>query len=190
LAISDLFRGRALNAIDKKGRVSVPSDFRATIQTRHRRIISEDGFDPAEGDADTRHANAGKVVIVTRDRDRPCLSAFEGQYLREFGQRVAERHQDLRGVDREKAIKKDLMALGRADDLSWDVNGRIVLSPRFCEKIGVDPLAEDGKGNLVLFFAMGETFEIWNPQTFIAAMADEDPDSADDVREMLADRLK
>ncbi len=190
MAISDLFRGRALNAIDKKGRVSVPSDFRALIQTRHRRVIAEDGFEPAAGDAETRHANAGKVVIVVRDRDRPCLSAFENQYVRELSKRVEVRHEDLRGLEREQAVKKDLAMLGRADDLSWDVNGRIVLSPRLCEKIGIDPNAEDAKGNLVLFFAMGETFEIWNPLTFIAAMAEEDPDSADDVRDMLADRLK
>ena len=180
-----------MNAIDKKGRVSVPSDFRATILTRHRRTIAQDnGFDPAAGDAETRHANAGKVVSIVRDSGRPCLSAFENQYVREYRDIVERRHEELKGLDREKAIKKDLGMLGRVDDFAWDVNGRIVLSARLCEKIGVDPQAEDGKGNLVLFFAMGETFEIWHPEAFIAAMADEDPDAAEDVRDMLADRLK
>ncbi len=190
MAISDLFRGRALNAIDKKGRVSVPSDFRATIQTRHRRVIKQDEFDPAEGDADARHAAAGKVVIVARDRQRPCLIAFENQFTREYAAKIERRHEDLRGEERDAAIQRDMKMLGSTFDLAWDVNGRIVLSARLCERIGVNPNAENGRDNLVFFHGVGETFEIWNPETFAAAMEGDDPDLAEDVRDMIADKAK
>lgn len=179
-----------MNAIDKKGRVSVPSDFRATIQTRHRRVINQDSFDPAEGDAETRHAAAGKVVIVTRDKQRPCLIAFENQFTREYAAKVERRHADLRGEERDAAIQRDMDMLGNTFDLAWDVNGRIVLSNRLCQRIGVDPNAENGRDNLVLFRGVGETFEIWNPETFAASVEAADPDLADDVRDMIADKAK
>lgn len=171
--------------------MSVPSDFRATIQTRHRRVVAEDGFDPAEGDGDTRHANAGKVVIVRRDKQRPCLVAFENQYTREFSAKIERRYADLRGEDRDLAIEREMKMLGSTFDLAWDVNGRIVLSTRLCERIRVDPNAEGEGGNLVFFYGVGETFEIWHAGTFAdAAEADGDEDLAEDVRDMIADKLR
>ncbi|MET0270880.1 MAG: hypothetical protein ABW173_10670 [Sphingomonas sp.] len=189
MAISDHFRGKALNAIDKKGRVSVPSDFRGVIQTRHRRVIAQDGFDPAEGD-EGRHASAGKVVIVTRDRKRPCLIAFENQFVREYADKLSLRHAALAGQEREDAIQRDMEMLGSTFDLAWDVNGRIVLGARLCQRIGVDPAADNGRDNLVFFHGVGETFEIWNADRFIAEVEGRNPDLADDVRDMVEDRAK
>lgn len=189
MAVSDFFRGNALNGIDRKGRVSVPADFRATIQTRHRRAIHEDGFDPAADDATKALANAGRVVIVRRDAKRPCLIAYETSYARLLHANIVARHADKQGEEREAAIQRDLRIFGRSEDLGWDVNGRIMLSDRLCAHVGIDPEAGNGVDDKVCFFGVGETFEIWNAAK-LAAWLDEDGDSfgAEDIRALIAEK--
>lgn len=189
MAVSDFFRGKALNGIDKKGRVSVPSDFRATIQTRHRRAIVEDGFDPAAEDATKALANAGRVVIVRKDPARPCLIAFETSFSRVEHANIIARHADQPAAEREAAIARDMRVFGKTEDLAWDVNGRIVLGPRLCAKIGIDPETDNGVDNKVCFYGLGPTFEIWHPERLAEALeADGEEDDAEDIRALIEEK--
>jgi MraZ protein len=179
VAISDLFRGRALNAVDAKGRVSLPAEYRSTIQTRHRRAVLEDGFDPSADDADERR-RTGKVAIIVKDPDQPCLVGYENSYAREKRREIDLRHADKAGIERERAIRKDLGYFGASEDMLWDANGRVVLSPRQRAKVGID--------GFVYFFARGETFEMWNPVTFYQVHLEEDPGAAEECRDFCEER--
>ena len=173
MAISELFRGRALNAVDAKGRVSLPADFRGVIQSRYRRSVHESGYDPAAGGADEK-SRAGKAVSLVKDPERPCLVGYDEVFATDYLAKIKERHADKAGVERERAIRRDQGYFGTSEDVAWDVNGRIVLSPRLRARVGID--------GLVYFFARGETFELWNPATFYAAHKDDEPDSAEECR--------
>jgi MraZ protein len=174
VAISDQFRGKALNAVDAKGRVSVPADYRGAIQMRHRRLILQDGFDPYADEPDERR-RTGKIVILVKDPVQPCLMAFDNAYSRAHRDLIDSRHADKTGVEREAAVRKDLTFFGSSEDMPWDVNGRIVLPPRIRAKAGIT--------DFVYFFGMSDTFGLWNPATFVAVHQEEFPDLADECRE-------
>jgi MraZ protein len=179
LAVHDQFRGKALNAVDAKGRVSVPADYRGAIQTRHRRLVMQDGFDPNADDADERR-RTGKVVILIKDPTQPCLMAFDNAYARDYRRIIDERHADKAGLSREAAIRKDLTFFGSAEDMPWDVNGRIVLPPRIRAKAGIT--------DFVYFFGLSDTFGLWNPATFVECHQEEFPDLADECREFCEEK--
>ena len=173
MAISELFRGRALNAIDAKGRVSLPADYRATILSRYRRSVHESGYDPALSDPDER-PRAGKSASLVKDPERPCLIGYDDVFASAYLARIGERHADKTGVERERAMLRDQGYFGASEELAWDVNGRIVLAPRMRQRAGID--------GHVYFFARGETFELWNPAAFYHAHKEDQPDLAEDCR--------
>ncbi len=169
MAISELFRGSALNAIDAKGRVSLPAEYRATIQSRYRRTVHETGYDPAASDP-----RAGKVASLVKDPDRPCLIGYDDVFANDYMTTIAERHADKSGVAREQAILDDQGYFGASEDVPWDTTGRIVLTPRMRARAGID--------GYVYFFARGPRFELWNPATFYRAHKDSRPDWAQECK--------
>ena len=179
MAISDLFRGRALNAVDAKGRVSIPAEFRAAIQNRYRRNVAAGGIDPASVDVEGK-ARAGKVVALVRDPEQPCFIGYDDAYADQYRDEINLRHADKTGIERERAIRKDRGFFGSSEDMAWDVNGRIVMAQRMRAKVGIDAF--------VYFFARGETFELWDPATFYHAHKDEDPHAAEECRDLCEDR--
>jgi len=179
VAISDQFRGKALNAVDAKGRVSVPADYRGAIQMRHRRLILQDGFDPYADEPDERR-RTGKIVILVKDPVQPCLMAFDNAYSRAYRDTIDSRHADKTGVEREAAVRKDLTFFGSSEDMPWDVNGRIVLPPRIRAKAGIS--------DFVYFFGLSDTFGLWNPATFVEVHKEEFPDLADECREFCEEK--
>jgi MraZ protein len=172
VAISELFRGKALNAIDAKGRVSLPADFRAKVQSRYRRSVHETGYDPALSDPDDRRA--GKSASLVKDPERPCLVGYDDVYANAYLAQITERHADKTGIERERAIRHDQGYFGASEEVAWDVNGRIVLTPRMRARAGID--------GHVWFFARGEVFELWNPIAFYNAHKESEPDWAEDCR--------
>lgn len=173
MGISDLFRGSALNAVDGKGRVTLPADYRATVRCRYRRAVHETGYDPAPSDPDDRR-RAGRAATLVKDPDRPCLVGYEDVYAGVHLDRIERRHADKSGLERERAIHRDQGYFGASEDAAWDGAGRIMLTPRMRARAGI--------ADAVYFFARGETFELWNPATFDSAHRDEAPDWAEDCR--------
>lgn len=94
-----LFLSTHVNKIDKKGRVSVPSSFRAEL--------SDESF---------------KGVVLFRSNIHKCLEGFSWSYMQEIGRR-------LDNFDLFSAEQDDLATsiFGTAVQLSMDGDGRIIL---------------------------------------------------------------
>lgn len=94
-----LFLSTHINKIDKKGRVSVPSSFRAEL--------SDEDF---------------KGVVLFRSNTHQCLEGFAWSYMQEIGKR-------LDNFDLFSAEQDDLATsiFGTAVQLSMDGDGRIIL---------------------------------------------------------------
>ena len=139
VALDHLFQGSALNAVDGKGRVSIPSFLRSVIERR--------------GDA--------KTVVLAKHENFPCLSAYDPAY-------AALKHAKLeRLLEKEETgpdaqldyEQRNLMAFAATEEVPYDSSGRIVFPPMMRRKGQI--------GELALFLGTGETFQIWNPQLLL-----------------------
>ncbi len=140
MALEHLFQGSALNAVDAKGRVSVPAFLRGVIERR--------------GDART-------IVLAAHD-SFPCLSAYDPAYaaLKHAKlERLLEKEET--GADAQLEYQqRNLMAFAATEEVPYDSSGRILLPPMMRRKGGLEDLA--------LFLGTGETFQVWNPQTLLS----------------------
>ena len=139
VALDHLFQGSALNAVDGKGRVSIPSFLRSVIERR--------------GDA--------KTIVLAKHENFPCLSAYDPAY-------AALKHAKLeRLLEKEETSpeaqleyqQRNLMAFAATEEVPYDSSGRIVFPPMMRRKGQI--------GDLALFLATGETFQIWSPQLLL-----------------------
>jgi MraZ protein len=140
VALEHLFQGSALNAVDAKGRVSVPAFLRSVIERR--------------GDART-------IVLAKHDRFA-CLSAYDPAYAalrHEKLERLLEKQETDPAAELEYA-RRTMMAFGATEEVPYDSSGRIIVPPMMRRKGQLDDLA--------LFVGVGETFQIWNPKLFLA----------------------
>jgi MraZ protein len=151
VALEHLFQGSALNAVDAKGRVSIPAFLRSVIERR--------------GDA--------RTIILAKHESFPCLSAYDPAY-------AALKHSKLeRLLEKEETNpqaqleyqQRNLMAFAATEEVPYDSSGRIVLPPMMRRKGEI--------GDLALFLGTGETFQVWNPQRLLAD--DRIPDDLKDV---------
>jgi MraZ protein len=139
VALEHLFQGSALNAVDAKGRVSVPAFLRSVIERR--------------GDS--------RTIVLAKHEAFPCLSAYDPAY-------AALKHSKLeRLLEKEETgpdaqleyEQRNLMAFAATEEVPYDPSGRIVLPPMMRRKGQVEDLA--------LFLGTGETFQVWNPHLFL-----------------------
>lgn len=153
MEIADFFHGGILNAVDAKGRVSLPATFRSVIDRRTRRNALP-GEQPDE-----------KIVMIGQHEKFDCLQAFDVTFSRKLYEKIEARVAAMDGVDVMSAMDEaQLEAFGSASDVGYDAGGRMVLSPMLRAIAGIEDLA--------YFVGAGETFQIWNPQAFRAAHAD------------------
>ena len=146
--ITDFFHGGILNAVDAKGRVSIPSAFRNVIDRRARRAAL-----PGENGGDE------KIVMIGQHEKFDCLQAFDATFSRKLYENIEKRVSALDGVDMMSAMDEaQLEAFGSANDVSYDAGGRMVLSPMLRAISGIEDLA--------YFVGAGETFQIWHPGAF------------------------
>ena len=140
MALEHLFQGSALNAVDAKGRVSVPSFLRSVIERR--------------GDA--------RTIVLAKHDSFPCLSAYDPAYAalkHEKMERLLEKQETDPAAELEHA-RRTMMAFGATEEVPYDSSGRIIVPPMMRRKGQLDDLA--------LFVGVGETFQIWNPKLFLA----------------------
>ena len=140
VALEHLFQGSALNAVDAKGRVSIPAFLRGVIERR--------------GDA--------RTIVLAKHEAFPCLSAYDPPY-------AALKHAKLeRLLEKEETSsdaqleyqQRNLMAFAATEEVPYDSSGRIIVPTMMRRKGQLDDLA--------LFIGVGETFQIWNPKLFLA----------------------
>ena len=139
MALEHLFQGSALNAVDAKGRVSVPSFLRQVIERR--------------GDA--------RTIVLAKHDAFACLSAYDPAY-------AALKHAKLeRLLEKEETNPKaeleyqqrNLMAFAATEEVPYDSSGRILFPPMMRRKGQI--------GEVALFLGTGETFQVWNPQLLL-----------------------
>jgi len=149
VARETFFVGHALNAVDAKGRVSVPAAFRTQIERRTK----EDGKD------------AEKELMIAPHPKRDRLRAFDSVGLRDLSTELRDSVADLPAAARREAHegvrRNELTAL---TPIAFDSAGRMVLSP-ILRKLGKI-------GDLAFFVGMEDYFEIWSPENARIGFAD------------------
>ncbi len=139
MALEHLFQGSALNAVDAKGRVSVPAFLRAVIERR--------------GDA--------RNIVLAKHEAFPALSAYDPAYAALKHSKL-ERLFEKQESDPQAALdyqQRNLMAFAASEEVPYDSSGRVLLPPMMRSKGEIEDLA--------LFLGAGETFQIWNPKLFL-----------------------
>ena len=139
MALEHLFQGSALNAVDAKGRVSIPAFLRSVVERR--------------GDA--------RTIVLAKHDSFPCLSAYDPAYaaLKHAKlERLLEKEETSAQAELEYQ-QRNLMAFGATEEVPYDSSGRIVMPPMMRCKGAIEDVA--------LFLGAGETFQIWNPAVFL-----------------------
>ena len=150
MARENFFFGHALNAVDAKGRVSVPASFRLQIERR----ANEDGGKEPE-----------KELLIAPHPKGDRLRAFDAVGLRDLTATLRESVVDLPAAARRDALdtirRAELPAL---TPTAFDGAGRMVLAP-LLRKLGKI-------GDLAFFVGMEDYIEIWSPENARVAFAD------------------
>jgi MraZ protein len=154
LEISHPFVGHALNAVDAKGRVSVPAPIRNLIDLRVK-----------------THGVAGdetkdKELLIAPSPKGDCLRAYDVIGHRLITAELRESVADLPAAERRDALAAlRRQELGTLVTVSFDGAGRMVLPPILRELGGIEDLA--------FFIGVEDYFEIWNPALARDAFADQ-----------------
>lgn len=144
MQIDHAFLGNALNAVDAKGRVSMPAPFRSTVELR----IRSHGVSGDE-------ARATELMIGMDPRgDR--LRAYDQVGTRQLMAEIADSVADLPARERRQALADAKRSEGGSLlPVVYDAAGRMVLPPFLRAKAQI--------GDTALFLGIGDYLEIWNP---------------------------
>lgn len=134
------FRGESQHKVDSKGRVSIPALFRRVLEA---------------GDPNWQSGQNPELVIVYGDDSRHFLECYTIEAIEEVDAKID-------ALPRGSMPRKMLQRLfhGQSHPTSVDETGRLVLPAKLREKIGLIDEA--------FFIAAGDTFQIWNPETYEA----------------------
>ena len=159
MELFDFFTGKWLNAVDAKGRVSVPASLRKIVTAR-----SPDS----------------KMLMLARHERDQCIRGFDRSYVTLAYQDLRARHEADVAAGRPADARFSLSGtlFGSMEETAIDGSGRIILPPGLRRRAGI----VDG----ALFIGVGETFEIWSPE--IALASRERPDVREFAEELIAER--
>ena len=134
--VADFFQGSALNAVDAKGRLSVPAFVRSVIE----------------------RSSDARAVVVGAHEVSPCLTAYGRNYARNLFADLERRRlaEEDRGGALEDHYARARRMFGMTEDVPYDTSGRIILPPMMRRKGRIEDLA--------LFVGVGGIVEIWNPR--------------------------
>ncbi|WP_420569759.1 division/cell wall cluster transcriptional repressor MraZ [Thalassovita sp.] len=133
-----MFIGEHTFKVDGKGRVSIPADFRHEL---------------TEGDPMAASTGRPRMVIVYGHTTQKQLTVYTFDGFKALAEDIRALP---RGSKRRKIMERMILNLARTTELDGD--GRFVLPQMLRDKIALDGTA--------YFAGMGETFEIWKPETF------------------------
>jgi len=136
------FRGESVHKVDAKGRVSIPAPFRRVLE---------------EGDPDWNDGENPTFVIVYGRKGRNCLEGYSMRSMEEVDDMVSA----LPRYSRDREILERMLNT-QSTYASVDENGRIVLSQKLRDKVGISKNAT--------FAGMGDKFQIWDPELYDADM--------------------
>jgi MraZ protein len=132
--LEHLFNGSALNAVDAKGRLSVPAFIRSVVE---------------------RRSDAKAIIIGVHEVD-PCLTAYDRNHARNLFNENERRRLTEEERDPRAHFSRARRTFGVTEEVPYDSSGRIILPPMMRKRGRIEDLA--------LFVGVGGTFEIWNPR--------------------------
>lgn len=137
-----LFLSTIINKVDKKGRVSVPSSFRAAL-------LADGGRVGESGEGAAASAATGSMVLF-RAPNMDALEGFPVSKMHELSKRLDR-------FDMFSSQQDDLaMAIfAQSVELSFDADGRVTLPQDLMASIGLQGSAA--------FVGLGAKFQIWAP---------------------------
>lgn len=139
-----IYQGYALQQVDEKGRVAIPSSLRSTLIAR-----APAGLDPKE---------AWNVVIGFHAVD-PCLVGYDVERAERLHEELRARAFD-RPLDNGAPDDSVLRAGLAGETMPFDASGRFIM-PLF-------PRRRVGITRYAFFWGMGDYFEIWDPARLVA----------------------
>jgi MraZ protein len=116
LVITDFFQGNALNAVDAKGRLSIPAPYRDVVE---------------------RRSNVRQVVLAPHERS-PCLTGYDRDRNARLQQQIEARFAASFNDERDEVARR---IFGLSELVPYDDTGRIVLSPTLRDLAEIDRLA-------------------------------------------------
>lgn len=134
--IRGYFSGAYLNQVDAKHRLSVPAALRETIEAR----------------------SATRAVVLAPAEHAACLVGYDITHFERIQTQIETRFAGDFGPGR-SAFARTMF--GMAERLSYDDNGRIILTPILRD---LGELAGPA-----LFLGAGDYFELWSPKLLLAA---------------------
>ncbi len=153
--MAGMFIGESVHKVDTKGRVSIPSDFRAVLQEH------DPAYDPARG--------ARVVVNYAKHKAKNHLECYTVESFEALSARILA--MDTGSINRKRL---QALFLAKAHPAMVDETGRMVL-PAKCR----DPF---GLKSEAVFMASGDTFKILTQEAYELEMAALD-DYLDDLDE-------
>jgi MraZ protein len=141
------FQSQALNAVDAKGRVSVPAPFRSLIEDRAR----ANGL-PLDNN----------TLMIGEHASGQCLAAYDAVSSKQVYEQLVESVADLPAAKRMAALEAaQVDAFGPVEGVKFDSAGRMQLSSILRKLGGIEDLA--------YFIGAGSSFQIWNPKRALAS---------------------
>ncbi|MCV6584545.1 MAG: division/cell wall cluster transcriptional repressor MraZ [Marinibacterium sp.] len=138
--MSRRFRGESENKVDGKGRVSIPALFRRVLEA---------------GDPNWKAGDNPELVIVYGNPRKNCLECYTIETIEEVDAKIDA----LPRASRQRQVLQNIFH-GQSLPTSVDETGRLVLPAKLRDRIGL--------GDKAFFIAAGDTFQIWNPETYDA----------------------
>lgn len=132
------FRGESHHKVDAKGRVSIPASFRRVLEA---------------GDPEWTEGLNPNLVVVYGDHRRNYLECYTIDAISEVDEQIG----NLSRGSMERRMLERLFN-GQSHPTQVDETGRLVLPQKLREKIGLE--------NEAFFIATGDTFQIWQTQTW------------------------
>jgi transcriptional regulator MraZ len=137
------FTGESTHKVDSKGRVSVPAAYRRVLE---------------ENDPDYANDKCPHLFLVYGDERRKFIEGYTVEAMAEVQAKISKKK---RGTPKRRALER--MFSGQTQQIQIDDTGRLVLSVRLREKLGIT--------NEAFFIAANDTFQIWEPSTFAQTQA-------------------
>lgn len=147
------FHGNFLNAVDAKGRVSLPAAFRTVIEKRVQPDLASSDFPASD-----------RVVLIGPHEELDCLVGYDSTYSLYLDAALAKRmasegeHDELRDWDKVAGN-----SYGYTTPANYDDAGRMVLTSVNRNMVGITGTA--------FFFGNGRNFQVWSPEAYRAHVA-------------------
>ena len=140
------FTGEHTQKVDRKGRMSIPADFRRVLESQDPDWT--DGLNP-------------RMYLLYGDHLKEELHVYT---VEQFAALVDQINAMPKGSPAKKKLSH--LYIGQSMKMEIDKDGRTVMPIRQREKLGL----KDGE---LYFRGVGDHFEIWKADTFAATVADD-----------------